>query len=136
MIGQSSVFANPMHPDCSYVMSPGSVRCYAWQTQIISKRFASYTEKGGRNSWEKQIRKTSLTIQKNIYCATWNIDFDVISNVFLHRNGQVVWIQAFWNYCFALLLSHTFFIRFIGLLVYYTHVFYQYNSWTYFWQCH
>ena len=138
MIGQSSVCTKPMYPICSYVMSWGYLRCYACRTQIISKRFASHTEKGGRISWEKQIRKTSLSMQKKTmqqiilriiifllywrpclpgsltFRATWNIDFDAISKLFLHRNGQGVWIQAFWSY-FALLLSHKFFIHFIGL---------------------
>jgi len=27
--------------------------------------------------------------------ATWNIDFDVISDLCLHRNGNVAWIQTF-----------------------------------------
>ena len=73
LVAQWPVHTKPMHPACSYVKW-GCLRCYACQTQTISKHFTSYMEKGGRNYWEKNEKRPykyrkSLHL-KNIW-QTW-----------------------------------------------------------------
>ena len=147
LIGQWPVHTKPMHPACSYLTSQGSLCCYlkviCIQHREERTRFFSENNEKCRHKYRKNnnaenyfeifnippILMAMFTVCNICWFAlqTWNFVFDVISNLCLHRSGQVAWIKTFWNHS-ALLLFWILNLLYHTYQIMYDTFFHQYNS--------